>query len=50
VIGLREGSWLRVEGRKLKLKGPHPAPLFRRDQEPVELEPGDISFLLRENG
>ncbi|MDR9374387.1 MAG: dipeptidase PepE [Schleiferiaceae bacterium] len=49
VIGLREGSWLRVEGRKLKLKGPHPAPLFRRDQEPVELEPGDISFLLREN-
>lgn len=50
VLGLREGSWLRLEGKKLKLKGPHEARLFRRDQEPVEVAPGDISFLLRENG
>lgn len=41
VIGLREGSWLDV-GRALVLKGPHPAILFRRGSEPVEIEPGDV--------
>jgi dipeptidase E len=39
VIGLREGSWLRIAGGRGTLRGPRPARLFRRGQEPVELPP-----------
>ena len=39
VIGLREGSWLRIAGDRGTLRGPRPARLFRRGQEPVELPP-----------
>jgi len=46
VIGLREGSWLRLESGKLELKGPHSAPLFERGKELRELQAGDQSFLL----
>lgn len=46
VIGLREGSWLRLEHKKLALKGPHQAPLFEAGAEMRELDPGDVSFLL----
>jgi dipeptidase E len=44
VVGLREGSILRVEDRVTTLLGEKTARLFRRGQEPVELEPGVISI------
>ena len=40
VVGLREGSILRVEGDAVKLKGPHSARIFRRDMQPVEVSSG----------
>lgn len=39
VIGLREGSWLEVEGNKITLKGSLPARIFKADQIPFEVEP-----------
>jgi dipeptidase E len=41
VIGLREGSWLEVR-TSINLVGPHPALLFRRGFDPIEIEPGEI--------
>lgn len=47
VLGLREGNWLRVEGKKATVEGLHTTRLFRRDMRAVELEAGtDLSFLL----
>lgn len=46
VIGLREGSWLRLEKGELKLKGKLNARLFVKGEEPKEYAPGDMSFLL----
>lgn len=46
VVGLREGSWLRMEGRSLELKGSLSARVFRQNSEPEELPPGDFSHLL----
>ena len=40
VVGLREGSMLRVEDGAVLLKGPHPARIFRRRETPVEAAPG----------
>jgi dipeptidase E len=49
VVGLREGSILRVEEGVVTLKGPNAARIFRRGQEPVEVAPGsDLSPLLEE--
>jgi dipeptidase E len=46
VLGLREGSWLAVDSEKVILKGVLKARLFRKNQEPVELETGaDLSDL-----
>lgn len=46
VIGLREGSMLRVEEIAVVLKGPHTARVFRRDHAPVEVEAGgDLTTL-----
>jgi dipeptidase E len=39
VVGLREGALLRVEGPAVWLKGLAGARVFRRGQEPVEVEP-----------
>jgi dipeptidase E len=40
VVGLREGSMLRVEDDVVTLVGSASARVFRRGQEPVEVEPG----------
>jgi dipeptidase E len=40
VVGLREGSWIAVEGEAARLEGPRPARLFRRGRDPEEVEPG----------
>lgn len=40
VIGLREGSFLRVEDNAVVLKGPHSARIFRRGTPPVEVSSG----------
>jgi dipeptidase E len=39
VIGLREGSYLRVTDGKIWLKGLKPARVFRRGREPLEIAP-----------
>jgi dipeptidase E len=49
VIGLREGSMLRVERGAVTLKGPNMARVFRRGEEPCEVKPGaDLSTMLLE--
>ena len=40
VVGLREGSILRVQGGAVILKGPHSARIFRRGEKPFEAPPG----------
>lgn len=40
VIGLREGSFLRIEGGSIVLKGDRTARIFRREQRPIEMQPG----------
>lgn len=40
VVGLREGSMLRVTGEDVTLVGLHPARIFRRGEEPFELPAG----------
>lgn len=40
VVGLREGSWLRVKGDEIKLQGELSARIFEQGKEPYELETG----------
>lgn len=40
VVGLREGSMLRVDGDVITLAGDKPARIFRRGETPFELPPG----------
>lgn len=40
VVGLREGAMLRVEGRRVLLRGIAGARIFRRGRDPVEESPG----------
>jgi dipeptidase E len=47
VLGLREGSWLRVAGKQAVLSGASTGRLFRRHQQPADVPIGaDLSFLL----
>ena len=47
VVGLREGAWLRVDGRTLALEGRSGARLFRRGQAAEEFPSGSrLDFLL----
>ncbi|WP_438962446.1 dipeptidase PepE [Nonlabens sp.] len=40
VIGLREGSFIRIQGAQEILHGPHTARVFLQDQEPIEVKSG----------
>jgi dipeptidase E len=47
VLGLREGAWLRVDGKRAVLSGANAGRLFRRHEEPADVPIGaDLSFLL----
>src|SRR5262245_25905121 len=49
VVGLREGSWLRLEGTSLRLEGGAPARIFRRGEDPREFAPGSaLDWLMEE--
>lgn len=43
VIGLREGSWLRIENGIIELKGNLTARIFKPDQTPLEVESGILT-------
>ena len=40
VIGLREGSWLKVDGDSIILQGELSARVFKQNEIPFELESG----------
>lgn len=42
VVGLREGSALRVEHGMVTLVGVHPARIFRKGEEPFEVDTGSV--------
>jgi dipeptidase E len=42
VVGIREGSMLRVENGTITLKGTTGAKMFRRGEQPVEIAPGTV--------
>lgn len=42
VVGLREGSWLNIDGDNIHLKGPFSARIFSSQKKPFELETQDI--------
>jgi dipeptidase E len=49
VVGLREGSMLRVQDGAITLRGPNAARIFRRGQKPFEATPGsDLRCLLEQ--
>lgn len=42
VVGLREGSWLRIKDNNVQLKGNHPARIFEQGKTPYEVETGTV--------
>lgn len=42
VIGIREGSWIRVKGDSIVLKGNLPARVFEQEKKPTEIESGSL--------
>ena len=47
VLGLREGSWLEVNGDEIILKGMLSARLFSYNQTPIEIESGSVLNLFK---
>lgn len=48
VVGLREGTMLKLENRNLTLIGKRNCRIFKKDKSPLELSPGaDLNFLLK---
>jgi len=41
VVGLREGSWLKVQGESIILQGTHSARIFEQGKEPYEMKSGN---------
>jgi dipeptidase E len=39
VVGLREGTLLRVQEGSIRLRGSHAARIFRRGEKPIEVAP-----------
>ncbi len=39
VVGIREGSWLAVNGNQIVLKGPLSARIFEHNKSPYEVDP-----------
>jgi dipeptidase E len=42
VLGLPEGDWLRVSGKSIELRGPHPAMWFAGTASPLQVMPGPL--------
>jgi dipeptidase E len=42
VVGLREGSWLRIKDNKVQLKGNYTARIFEQGKAPYEVETGTV--------
>jgi len=42
VIGIREGSWIRVKGDSIVLKGDLSARVFEQEKKPIEIETGSL--------
>ena len=42
VIGIREGSWIRVKGESIVLKGDLSARVFEQGKKPIEIESGSL--------
>lgn len=42
VVGLREGSWLRVKNEEIRLKGELSARIFEKGKDPYEIESGTL--------
>ncbi|MDC8006060.1 dipeptidase PepE [Aureisphaera galaxeae] len=41
VVGIREGSWIEVDGENILLKGPLTARIFEQGKKPYEMETGN---------
>jgi len=48
VVGLREGSWLRITGHHITTEGQHPSRIFEKDKTPYELSPGTTLLFRKE--
>lgn len=46
VLGLREGSWLRIEDKKVHLKGLTGAKVFQKEKKPLEFKPNSSLYFL----
>jgi dipeptidase E len=42
VVGLREGSWIRVKGDVITMEGSQPARIFTAGNDPYELAAGSM--------
>lgn len=40
VIGLREGNWVRLNGNRITLEGPHTSRIFEKGKDPYEVNSG----------